>query len=97
MGRMVELNELRTQAGRVGGVDQINGLRLFYQDLETKAWLESSRDLTLVDYQLPELMAVSLTAGHGTPTPPKGYGPGSSGSSGPGTMAVPVPVIPDIC
>jgi hypothetical protein len=98
MGRMVELNELRTQAGRVCGVDQINGLRLFYQDLETKAWLESSRDLTLVDYQLPELMAVSLTAGSGMPVPPQGYGQGAA-ASGPGSrsVAVPVPVIPDIC
>lgn len=97
LGRTVELNELRTQAGRVAGVDQINGLRLFYQDLETQAWLESSLDLALEDFQLPELMAVSLTAGNGTPTPPRGYGQGVA-ASGPGSPgAVPVPVIPDIC
>lgn len=110
-GRSVEINELRTQAGRVDGVEAVNGLRLFYQDLTTLAWLELSdrQALPLTDYQLPELMAVALQAGEGQPAPPRGFAPGSlvlpgaaSGSTGttgssPTGRAVPVPVIPDVC
>ncbi len=106
-GRSVEINELRTQAGRVDGVEAVNALRLFYQDLTTLAWLELSdrQALPLTDYQLPELMAVALQAGEDQPLPPRAFAPGSaalpgsvgsSGSSATG-RAVPVPVIPDVC
>lgn len=113
LGRPVEKNELHTQAGRVAGVEAVNGLRLFYQDLANGAWHElvESQALPLTDYQLPEVLAVSLQAGERTPAPPPGYGPQSGpggGPSGPGGMppggarpggpvAVAVPVIPDKC
>ncbi|MBK7674788.1 MAG: putative baseplate assembly protein [Candidatus Accumulibacter sp.] len=106
-GRSIEINELRTQAGRVDGVEAVNALRLFHQDLTTLAWLELSdrQALPLTDYQLPELMAVALQSGEGQPVPPRAFAPGglalpgsagSPGSSATG-RAVPVPVIPDVC
>lgn len=96
--RAVEINELRTQAGRVNGVEAVNGLRLFYQDLDTKQWREliSSQALPLTDYQLPQLMAVSIQPGEAQPAPPRGFAPGAAPATG-GKRPVPVPVIPDIC
>lgn len=97
MGRAVEVNELRTQAGRVPGVEAVNGLRLFYQDLDAGVWheLTEAQALPLADYQLPELMAVALQAGEARPEPPRGYAPGTAPAAG--AAAVPVPVIPDRC
>lgn len=102
LGRSVEINELRTQAGRVNGVEAVNGLRLFYQDLTSLQWREltASQALPLSDYQLPQLMAVAMQPGEAQPLPPRGFAPGAtigSGSSSSGKRPVPVPVIPDIC
>ncbi len=102
MGRAVEVNELRTQAGRVSGVEAVNSLRLFYLNLNDGAWheLTESQALPLTDYQLPELMAVNLQAGEDDPEPPRGYAPGTPsdpGGLGEGMVLVPVPVIPDKC
>jgi hypothetical protein len=96
--RAVEINELRTQAGRVNGVEAVNGLRLFYQDLGTRQWreLSSSQSLPLTDYQLPQLMAVAIQPGEAQPAPPRGFGPGAAPATG-GKRPIPVPVIPDIC
>jgi hypothetical protein len=101
LGRSVEKNELRTRAGRVEGVEAVNVLHLFYQDLDSREWREltAAQALTLRDYQLPQLMEVALQPGEGEPAPPRSFAPGSTGTttvSG-GTRAVPVPVIPDIC
>lgn len=108
-GRAVEINELRTQAGRVAGVEAVNGLRLFVEDSAVAAgttrWRElpGSQALTLTDYQLPELMAVSVSPGEAQPAPPRGYAPGTPGTAGTpgaagsGPQGVPVPVIPDLC
>ena len=97
LGRSVEINELRTQAGRVDGVEAVNGVRLFYRDLLSGEWREltSAQALPLADYQLPRLMAVAIQPGEATPPPPPGFAPGTPSSGGP--RAVPVPVIPDIC
>ncbi|MBI5329326.1 MAG: putative baseplate assembly protein [Betaproteobacteria bacterium] len=103
LGRAVEINELATQAARVAGVEAVNQTRLFYQDLPSGAWLELSeaQSLPLADYQLPELMAMTLESGEGAPAGPSGYAPDSAANTGPaaaGTAtAVPVPVIPDKC
>jgi len=96
LGRSVEINELRTHAGRVAGVEAVNALRLFYQDLDNALWHELVNDqaLSLTDYQLPELMAVAIELGEETPAPPRGYASGDQPSPTPPT---PVPVIPDIC
>lgn len=98
LGRAVEINELRTQAGRVPGVEAVNGVRLFYQDMQGGQWheLTEAQALPLADYQLPELMAMNLEAGEGRPAPPGGYAPGAAPAAG-GQAAVPVPVIPDRC
>lgn len=100
LGRSVEINELRTQAGRVDGVEAVNGLRLFYQDLTSLQWREltTSQALPLTDYQLPQLMAVAMQPGEAQPLPPRGFAPGTTtGGSSSGRRPVPVPVIPDIC
>lgn len=97
LGRAVEINELRTQAGRVAGVQAVNHLRLFYQDLTHGTWQEllETQALPLTDYQLPELMTVALEAGEDLPEPPRGH---ASGTPAPRTpTGVPVPVIPDKC
>jgi hypothetical protein len=98
MGRPVEINELRTQAGRVDGVEAVNGLRLFYQELDTLRWKEwtSSQALPLVDYQLPELAAVSLQSGEGQPEPPHMRGTDRNGG-GSDPRPVPVPLFPVQC
>ncbi|MFM2068781.1 MAG: hypothetical protein RLZZ584_3690 [Pseudomonadota bacterium] len=109
LGRAIDLNELRTQAGRVDGVLAVNAVRLFFLDLDaapgtTNAWRELADQaalpqaaLPLADYQLPELMAVAVQGGEGPPAPPPGYAPGSATPAGSGARAVPVPVIPDRC
>ncbi len=95
--RAVEINELRTQAGRVDGVEAINGVRLFYQDLTSLQWREltSGQAMPLTDYQLPQLMAVAIQPGEAQPVPPRGFGAGTPATGG--KQPVPVPVIPDIC
>ncbi|MEY2689228.1 MAG: hypothetical protein RL375_3427 [Pseudomonadota bacterium] len=99
LGRAVELNELRTQAGRVDGVLAVNALRLFYLDLDSQAWRELTDQaaLPLTDYQLPELMAVAVHSGDGPPPGPPGYAPGTPSQPDSSARAVPVPVIPDLC
>jgi baseplate J-like protein len=98
-GKAVEVNELRTQAGRVDGVEAVNGVRLFYQDLASAAWRELTgrQDLKLEDYQLPELAAVSLQVGEGPPDAPGGFSPPPPGGPPPAARPVPVPVVPDVC
>lgn len=99
-GRAVEINELRTQAGRVAGVEAVNGLRLFVEEAGTGGGAASWRELlgtqvlALTDYQLPELMAVSVSLGEAQPAPPRGFAPGTPAAP---TQGVPVPVIPDLC
>jgi hypothetical protein len=99
LGRSIELNELRTQAGRVDGVLAVNALRLFYLDLDSQSWREFTGQaaLPLTDYQLPELMAVAVQSGEGPPPGPPGYAPGTPSQPGNSARAVPVPVIPDLC
>lgn len=100
LGRAVEKNELRTQAGRVAGVEAVNVLRLFYQDLADGLWreLSESQSLPLTDYQLPELMAVRLQAGEDSPEPPRGFAPDSDPGLGASRQVqIAVPVIPDKC
>ncbi|NMG75809.1 putative baseplate assembly protein [Aromatoleum diolicum] len=99
-GRAVEINELRTQAGRVEGVEAVNALRLFYQDQQRDppAWQELTerQALPLLDFQLPELMAVAIRPGEDRPAPPRGFAPGRPPEDN-AARAVPVPVITDLC
>lgn len=100
LGRAVELNELRTIAGRVDGIESVNQAALYHQDLTTNAWLAldttTSDDLPLFDYQLPLLMAMNIEVGEAAPAPPRGYGPSAGGDDDIGN-GVPVAVIPDLC
>jgi hypothetical protein len=99
LGRAVEVNELRTQAGRVAGVQAVNQVRLFYRDLESGSWQEltEAQALPLADYQLPALAAVHLEVGEGEPEPPRIVTAEAGPQAGSGAAPVPVPVIPDVC
>mgnify|MGYP001259588507 CR=1 FL=1 len=93
----VRSNELMTQVARVEGVLAVNGLSLF--DKQKKGWrrLKANQSLTLKDYQLPELLAVRVETGSGTPALPEGLGSADGESSSDQVRGVAVPVIPDIC
>lgn len=99
--RSVELNELRTVAAKVEGVEAVNGARLFTQDLRTGRWREvlgGQPELALEDYQLPALMAIRLQLGEvTTPQPPEGFGPVTPGKKPSGSRPIPVPVLPELC
>ncbi|MDL0433532.1 putative baseplate assembly protein [Marinobacter sp. TBZ242] len=98
MGRAVSANELATQVARVSGVQSWHGLALFTRADENAAWqsLADGDQLSLQDYQLPELLGVRIESGPGPLTLPDGIGPGSGGPPKPGP-GIAVPVIPDLC
>jgi hypothetical protein len=93
MGETVRANELLTQVARVDGVLAVNAVALFLDS--SKGWrrLPATEDLTLLDYQLPELMAVQVEIGSAGEQPglPQGISNDNSGNG------IPVPVIPDVC
>lgn len=104
MGGIVKPNELLTHMAKVEGVQSINGISLFSRS--EKGWyaLDKDQALTLLDYQLPELLAASVSSsGSDTPPIPKGLlptqggGSGGPGEAGEGSTPVPAPVIPDVC
>jgi hypothetical protein len=105
LGRAVDLNELKAQVARVPGILSVTDLRLFHREPAGLTWLEliGSPTLHLVDYQLPELMAVEATVGDGPAKVPSGFGPETAGGAGSDEPALddlggePVPVIPEIC
>jgi hypothetical protein len=94
MGESVRANELLTQAARVDGVLAVNAVALFLD--AGKGWrrLPATEDITLLDYQLPELMGIQVEIGAAGDTPgmPQGISPDDDRLEG-----IPVPVIPDIC
>lgn len=91
MGRTLEVNELRTAAGRVDGVLAVNHLRLFYQT-SSGDWAEVSQ-VPLELYQLPEVMSVEVEEGEQLPGVPAITQPSSDDDD----QGMPVPVIPDLC
>lgn len=97
-GGEVDANELKVQVARVPGIMKVVDLRLFAQNGTSGSWREVVPGNTLLlqqDYQLPKLMAISVTATGSNAPEPTGFGPsaGTVNSTGP----QPVPVIPDIC
>lgn len=98
LGQPVDVNELRTVAGRVAGVQAIGALLMYVQDSDKK-WqtLSEGQSLTLQPWQLPELQAISVqpdSRGE-APQPPSLV----SGAAERETIKdwIPAPVIPDIC
>jgi hypothetical protein len=98
LAQSVDVNELRTVAGRVAGVQAIGPLLLYVQHPD-KTWqmLVEGQSLALQDWQLPELQAISVQADSGgeAPKPPSLV----SGASEREAIKdwIPAPVIPDIC
>jgi hypothetical protein len=97
LGQGVEVNELRTIAGRVEGVRSIGDLQLYYQD-NAKQWhqLSAGERLTLNPWQLPELTEISVQSG-GPAEPPAPPVVVAGGPDIDVTELIPVPVVPDIC
>lgn len=98
MGRAVSANELATQVARVNGVQSWHGLALYSRPDEKAPWqqLEPGAQLTLLDYQLPELLGVRIESGAGSLKLPDGIGP-VSGEQPESGRGIAVPVIPDLC
>jgi len=96
MGGAIRAAELITQAARVPGVKAVNALALFRHS--DGGWQRAEADgaVELRPYQLPELLAVEVGSGSGTPGLPRGASGPADGGAG-GGRAVPAPVIPDLC
>ncbi len=100
MGGAVRGAELATRVARVPGVREVSRLILFRETGGTWTSLGEEAEVPLLDYQLPDLLGVSVvTAGEpGLPAGLAGAGTGSGGGTGPGTgRVVPAPVIPELC
>lgn len=97
MGGDIDLDELKTVAGRDEGVKKVSGIRLFRQ-LDDGSWPElSGRVLSLDPYQLPELAAVLTQVGDEQPGIPPIADPAAGGTGTDTPTPVPAPVIPDLC
>jgi len=97
MGVNVRDSELATQVARVPGVRAVNDLDIFSQRSDGR-WRRhrENEPLSLLKYQLPELLGVSAITGSGQPQFPDGIA-ALSDDSGSGGIGVPAPVIPEIC
>ena len=95
MGLNVNANELQTRVARVAGVRTVKAVSLFQKITSgtTTSWqrLAKTTPLSLLKYQLPELMGVSVSTANGDPELPTGIEPLATGSG------VPAPVIPEVC
>lgn len=89
LGRELDVNELRTLAGRTPGVLAINELQLYFQGRDGK-WQMVTK-LRLEAYQLPELAEVHIEEGEQVPKPPRRV------EQPPPESGIAVPVIPDFC
>ncbi len=93
MGGAVNTNELQTQVARVTGVRAVKVVSIF-QKTTSNGWqrLASGQVLSLTQYQLPELLGVSVSTSNGLPELPGGIEPVTGSGSG-----VPTAVIPEVC
>ena len=89
LGRELDVNELRTLAGRTPGVLAINELQLYYQQ-PSGSW-QTLPKLRLEAWQLPELAEVHIEEGEQVPAPPQRV------VQPPPESGIAVPVIPDFC
>lgn len=89
LGRELDVNELRTLAGRTPGVLAINELQLYYQQRDG-SWTTVNK-LRMEPWQLPELTEVHTEEGEQQPGPPQRV------MQPPPETGIAVPVIPDFC
>lgn len=89
LGRELDVNELRTLAGRTHGVLAINVLQLYHQAADGQ-WHKVNK-LRMDAYQLPELTEVHIEEGEHEPGQPQRV------EQPPPENGIAVPVIPDFC
>ncbi len=109
MGRSIDVDELRTYAGRTSGVLSISQMTLFYFDTQMSQWvaLAKGQDFSLTDYQLPQLSAVQARddsqsiSGRTQPDNdlplPEGLTPTDDALDATGQTVEAIPVVPDKC
>jgi predicted phage baseplate assembly protein len=97
LGRSVQDRELEVIVAQVPGVRAVGGVRLFRQ-LGSGSWqriagatVSAAAELRLEDWQLPELLAVSVIDGDVPPDRLTSQAPAGDGD------VVPVPVVPEVC
>lgn len=90
--------ELATQVARVPGVREVGPLTLFRPVGGVWTNLGQGAEIALADYQLPDLLGVSVVTA-GEPGLPAGLAPsaGNGNDDGDGGLSMPVPVIPELC
>ena len=97
LGGAVRGAELETRVARVPGVREVSRLVLFRR--VEGAWMALGEDALVVleDYQLPDLLGVSVVTA-GEPGLPAGLAGATGGGAGSATgRVVPAPVIPELC
>lgn len=101
LGRTVRDRELEVVVARVKGVDTVSGVNLFQK--QNNSWQQVKRvqqceaiQITLREWQLPELLAVVVSTDGSTPETVTGTsnGAGTEGETGGG---VALPVVPESC
>ncbi len=105
LGQAVNSNELEVVVARVAGVRTVKGVNIFRKNNLGQWQLHtvSAVSLTLEDWQLPELLAVSVVDGEELPQSlddeaDAGTGiSGTDGDAGPSTVVIPIPVVPESC
>ncbi|MEH6443769.1 MAG: putative baseplate assembly protein [Oceanospirillaceae bacterium] len=97
MGRNIEINELKAVAARVAGVLAIGELTLFR--LEKQGQWQNVAKVSLLAYQLPQIMQVDAIAGDSQTKArvPAVVAPDNGDNSVNGATPIAVPVIPDVC
>ena len=96
LGRALEVNELKAVAARVDGVLAVSDLVIYEQRSSSNTWAKMD-SIKLSDYQLPEVMQVHSQQGDSqskAQMPPM-IDPNETETGA--SVAVAVPVIPDIC
>jgi len=111
-GRAVRDLELEVVVGRVAGVDTVNGLNLFQQDmarrwvLAPRATNQLPRQVKLLEWQLPELLRVVAMVGDIAPVDLAAGGTGTGAGTGAGTGTggttaadggISIPLAPRVC
>lgn len=98
LGQAVEVNELRTVAGRVAGVQAIGGLLLYVRN-GAGQWqtLAEGQSQSLQPWQLPELVGISVQSDSPGEAPQAPKVVSGAGERDNIKDWIPTPVIPDIC
>lgn len=102
LGRSVRDRELEVVVARVKGVNTVSGVNLFRR--QNKQWRPVPRvqqceaiQIELKEWQLPELLAVTVSSDGVTPEDVIVSGATGGGTPGEGGGGVALPVVPEVC